>query len=116
MLRLMNTCFRSRLLRVLFSSLIHPDLAMRFGQWWSGKSRKSHSKDEITPSSLDFLIDYALNYKKERPSTDYIIFGHMHYGYDLCKEGLRLLFLSNWDNDVSYAAMDNEGNITLKTF
>ncbi|MBQ6580825.1 MAG: UDP-2,3-diacylglucosamine diphosphatase, partial [Alistipes sp.] len=42
MLRLMNTCFRSRILRKLFSWCVHPDLALKFGQWWSGKSRKSH--------------------------------------------------------------------------
>ena len=116
MLRLMNTGFRSRLLRVLFSSLVHPDLAMRFGQWWSGKSRKSHAKDDISTSSLDFLVDYARGYKQKNPTTDYIIFGHMHYAYDLEEEDLRVLFLSNWDNEVQYAAMDDEGNISLKTF
>ena len=42
MLKLMNTGFRSPILRTLFSWLIHPDLAMTCGQWWSGKSRKSH--------------------------------------------------------------------------
>ncbi len=116
MLRLMNTCFRSRILRKLFSWCVHPDLALKFGQWWSGKSRKSHLKDHITPSSLEFLIDYARDYKRQKSTTDYVVFGHMHYPYDHAEEHLRVLFLSNWDAEVKYAAMDREGNISLKTF
>lgn len=116
MLKLMNTGFHSRTLRFLFSWLVHPDLALRFGQWWSGKSRKSHAKDHITPKSLDFLLDYARDYKKEHPSTDYIIFGHMHYPYDYSTKDLRVTFLSNWDDEVQYAALDREGNLSLKTF
>ena len=117
MLKLMNTGFRSRTLRFLFSWLVHPDLALRFGQWWSGKSRKSHAKDNITPSSLGFLIDYARNYKAQNPTTDYILFGHMHYPYDLKESDLRLLFLGCWDGDeATYAVMDDKGNIELKNF
>ena len=116
MLRLMNTCFRSRILRKLFSWCVHPDLALKFGQWWSGKSRKSHLKDHITPSSLEFLIDYARDYKRHNTTTDYVVFGHMHYPYDPAEEHLRVLFLSNWDAEVKYAAMDGEGRISLKTF
>lgn len=116
MLKLMNTGFRSPVLRVLFSWLVHPDLAMRFGQWWSGKSRKSHSKDHITPESLEFLIDYARTYKQQNPSTDYVVFGHMHYPYDHREAGLRVVFLSSWEREVKYATLDGEGNIELKTF
>ena len=116
MLRLMNTCFRSRILRKLFSWCVHPDLALKFGQWWSGKSRKSHLKEHITPSSLEFLIDYARDYKRHNKTTDYVVFGHMHYPYDHAEEHLRVLFLSNWDAEVKYAAMDEEGCISLKTF
>lgn len=115
-LRLMNATFRSRIARVLFSWLVHPDLALKFGKWWSGKSRKSHSMETLTEKSLGFLIDYARGYKAENPTTDYIIFGHMHYPYDLSQEQLRVLFLGCWEGDATYAALDREGNIELKTF
>ncbi|MBQ6571308.1 MAG: UDP-2,3-diacylglucosamine diphosphatase, partial [Alistipes sp.] len=78
MLRLMNSGFRSKTLRKLFSWLVHPDLAMRFGRWWSEKSRLSHLKDVITPESLDFMVEYADEYKSRNPSTDYVVFGHKH--------------------------------------
>ena len=117
LLQLMNWGFRSPVLRTLFSWLVHPDIALRFGQWWSGTSRKSHAKDDITPSSLGFLIDYARNYKAQNPTTDYILFGHMHYPYDLKESDLRLLFLGCWDGDeATYAVMDDKGNIELKNF
>lgn len=115
-LRLMNATFRSRIARALFSWLVHPDLALKFGKWWSGKSRKSHSMETLTEKSLGFLIDYARGYKAENPTTDYIIFGHMHYPYDLSQEQLRVLFLGCWEGDATYAALDSEGNIELKTF
>lgn len=116
LLRLMNTTFRSRIARFLFSWLVHPDLAMMFGKWWSGKSRKSHSMESLTPQSLDFLVDYAKQYKASHPHTDYIIFGHMHYPYDLREDNLRVMFLSAWQEDVRYGVMDKEGNLELKTF
>ena len=115
-LRLMNATFRSRIARVLFSWLVHPDLALKFGKWWSGKSRKSHSMETLTEKSLGFLIDYARGYKAENPTIDYIIFGHMHYPYDFSQEQLRVLFLGCWEGDATYAALDSEGNIELKTF
>ena len=73
MLRLMNSGFRSKTLRKLFSWLVHPDLAMRFGRWWSEKSRLSHSKEILDVDALDFLVDYARSYKLSNPQTDYIV-------------------------------------------
>lgn len=117
MLRLMNTTFRSKLMRRLFSWLVHPDLALRFGKWWSGKSRKSHAKDVITPRSLDFLVEYALNYHSANPSVEYIIFGHMHYPYLVEREDLRILFLSAWEcEEPQYATLSRQGELMLKTF
>ena len=117
LLQLMNWGFRSTVLRTLFSWLVHPDIALGFGKWWSGKSRKSHSNDTITPESLGFLVDYAREYKKANQDTDYILFGHMHYPYDLSESDLRVLFLGCWDGDeATYAVLDKEGKISLKTF
>ena len=62
-------------------------------------------------------MEYARNYRSENPSTDYILFGHMHYPYDLREKDLRVLFLGSWDsNTATYASMDDNGDIALKTF
>ena len=116
MLRLMNSCFRSKALRSIFSWLVHPDLAMRFGKWWSNKSRLSHPKPS-TVDSLDFLIDYARDNKAQNSDIDYTIFGHLHLGHDHSEEGLRVIFLSDWsDESIDYAVMDRHGEINLKNF
>ena len=52
MLRLMNAFFRSKPLRFIASWIIHPDLFLKFGQWWSGSSRKAH-KEQTELSYLD---------------------------------------------------------------
>lgn len=115
LLRLMNAVFRSKVLRVLFSSLIHPDCALRFGQWWSGKSRKSHDVEELGEHITDPLVAYAREYRApERP--DYFIFGHMHQPRDYSEGDLRVLCLGEWVHNPVYAAMDREGRIALKKF
>lgn len=117
MLRLMNSFFRSQLARRLFSALLHPDLALKFGRWWSGKSRKSHGGEVITPSHLGFLVDYAREHYAANGDTSAYIFGHMHYGYDLCEGDFRVLFLSDWSTaEAQYVAMDAKNNLELKTF
>ena len=62
-------------------------------------------------------MEYAREYQQKNPDTDYTLFGHMHYPYDLSEGDLRVLFLGSWDGDeATYAAMDEKGEITLKTF
>ena len=117
MLRFMNAIFRSKAARKIFSWAVHPDLALRFGHWWSGKSRKTHAAETLTRESLRFLVDYAREYKAGHPDVDYIIFGHMHYPCDYRETGLRVLFLGSWEaGNPAYAVIDKRGNAELKTF
>ena len=62
MLKLLNRVFRSRTLKWLFSWGVHPDLAMKFGHWWSGKSRKRHnaSDDEAVRTGRGGGFDASL--------------------------------------------------------
>ena len=110
MLRLMNKMFRSKGLRWFASTLIHPNCFVRFGQWWSGRSRKSH--DDYGPEVLDYLVDYALVYGAKH-KVDYFIFGHLHYAADV-KCNQRVLFMGDWHTQPSYVALDNNGKIELK--
>ena len=112
MLRLMNAMFRSKGLRWLASGLIHPNCFLRFGQWWSGKSRKSH-KGGQTAEMLTPLIEFANEYGKEH-DVDYFVFGHLHYPADIASQE-RILFMGDWHSQPSYIALDNDGKIELKT-
>ena len=110
-LRAMNAMFRSKCLRWLASGLIHPNCFMRFGKWWSGKSRKSHGEAQ-SATVLQPLIDFAVEYGKEQ-KVDYFVFGHMHYPADVATEQ-RILFMGDWHSQPNYLALDNEGKIELK--
>ena len=110
-LQLMNKMFRSKWLRRVASCLIHPNSFIRFGKWWSGKSRKSHGTVQDI-KVLQPLINYAATYAKEH-AVDYFVFGHMHYAADVT-EAQRILFMGDWHTQPSYIALDDNGKIELK--
>lgn len=112
LLQAMNRMFRSRLLRSLFSWLIHPDLAVRFGRWWSGNSRKRHGRTPIGPSVTEPLIAYARDYAADHV-VDHFVFGHMHYARDYREEGLHVLLLGCWERGESYATLNSDGELEL---
>lgn len=115
MLRLLNTIFRSRSLRWLFSWLLHPDLAMRFGHWWSGSSRKKHNAAGGFDASLtEPLIAYARDYAATH-RVDHFVFGHMHFPRDFREGALHVVNLGCWEKNPAYAVMDDSGEIKLKT-
>lgn len=114
LLRLMNGVFRSRVLRWLFSWGVHPDWAMRFGHWWSGKSRKSHAGPEGFDESLtEPLIGYARRYA-ETHAVDHFVFGHMHFPRDYHDGTLHTIHLGGWEKCPSYAVLDDTGALTLE--
>lgn len=113
MLKLLNRVFRSRTLRWLFSWGVHPDWAMRFGAWWSGRSRKKHASGEGFDASLnDPLDNFAREYARRNDVHDFI-FGHMHYACEVCEQGLHVVHLGGWERHPSYATLDKEGLWTL---
>ena len=113
MLKLMNTIFRSKVARVLFSWLVHPDLALKFGQWWSGHSRKSHG---YAPEGVnDPLVEYVRESVVSQ-GVEIAIFGHTHRAERREVEGVQAIFLGEWEREPKYAVMDSVGNIEIKEF
>lgn len=114
MLVFLNKIFRSRVLRWLFSWGVHPDLALKFGHWWSGHSRKSHdAAGGFDASRTEPLIAYAREYAAEH-AVDHFVFGHMHFARDYRDGDLHVVHLGGWDKNPSYAVLDNAGELTLK--
>lgn len=114
-LKLLNWVFRSRALRWLFSWGVHPDLALRFGQWWSGHSRKSHNAAEGFDASLTAPLDqYAREYAAGH-EVDHFLFGHMHYPGELREGKLHVVHLGCWEKNPVYAVLDDGGELKLKT-
>lgn len=109
----MNSLFRSRTARWLFSHLIHPDFAMRFGLGWSHGSRKA--KDVAMPflGTEDPLVKEAVKICGVE-SVDYFVFGHNHCAETLRLEGgSEVFFLGHWFEGEVYASLDEEGTMRL---
>ena len=118
LLRAMNSMFRSSALRLLFSWCLHPDVALKFGRWWSGKSRKSHGSAPISVDMLGYLTDYARKHHSEVGGADSYIFGHMHLAHHTTiDDGVEVLYLSDWSGvKAVYGVMDEANNLKLKEF
>lgn len=114
LLQAMNAMFRSRTLRALFSWLVHPDLAVRFGRWWSGQSRKRHGRTPLDASVTEPLVAYARDYAA-RHAVDHFLFGHMHFPCDYRDGTLHVVLLGSWERGGTYAQLDERGALTLHT-
>ncbi|MFI3258655.1 MAG: UDP-2,3-diacylglucosamine diphosphatase [Rikenellaceae bacterium] len=116
-LQLINKIFRSKITFKLFSSLIHPDLALKFGQWWSNSSRKKHpvvvDVERTDGVGVEALVDYAQSVQNVTP-CDYYIYGHLHYPKVVEREGYKVLFTNDWSESPHFIKIDNEGVITLE--
>ncbi len=114
LLQAMNAMFRSRLLRTLFSWLVHPDLALRFGGWWSGRSRKRHGRTPLGPEVTEPLVAFARDHAADH-AVDHYLFGHMHYPRDYREGRLHVVLLGCWERGASWARLDAAGELTLHT-
>ncbi len=117
MLQLMNSMFRSRVIRALFSWLVHPSLSMSFGKWWSGSSRKAHGSAPNPEVANRALVEYA----EQHPNAadiDLFIFGHTHAPAHYRTTHSEVYFLGEWIgcDAPTYGSLDDEGNFTLKQF
>lgn len=91
---LTSKIFHWRFAQRLFSAL-HPWLAYRFGEAWSGSSRRKHGgyrfRGEEEP-----LYRFALEASARR-RVDYFVFGHFHDAVDLrLPTGARFCILKDW--------------------
>jgi UDP-2,3-diacylglucosamine hydrolase len=114
--RLMNGTFRSRSMRWLFSRLLHPDVALRFGHGWSAHSRKSKAIAHRFLAEEEPMVRFARRYSDRKP-VDYFLFGHNHCAelYPL-GNGSTAVFLGEWIEHPAYAVLDASGTITLRKY
>ena len=111
--RFMDACFRSGWIRWIFSRLLHPDFAMRFGHAWSAHSRKSKTIKHRFLAENEPMVRFARN-RLEQQQFDYFIFGHNHCAeiYPL-NESSQAVFLGEWFESPVYAAMASDGTVLL---
>lgn len=114
--RLMNRTFRSPAVRWLFSHLLHPDTALRFGYGWSSHSRKLKAVTHRFLAEEEPMVRFARRYCAHEP-VDYFVFGHNHCAeiYPL-GNGSTAVFLGEWIEHPTYAVLDSTGRVSLKRY
>ncbi len=114
---LLGRCFHSSVLRWLFSRLVHPTYAIRFGQWWSDHSREQRRQSHVFESEDESLVRFARRELAAGERIDYFVFGHIHCAvdYDL-GGGSRAVFAGDWLRNSDYAVMTPDGRMELKSF
>ena len=92
--RFLNRVFTSRLARCLFS-LLHPWLAFRLGNGWSGNKREAHDRYRFRGES-EPLYRFAVE-QASQVHVDYFVFGHFHDAVDMTLPGgERFIVLKDW--------------------
>lgn len=111
--RLMNSLFRSRSARWLFSRLVHPDAALRLGRKWSSHSRKSKAVSHRFLAEKEPMVEFAKAYPAGG-GIDYFVFGHNHCAeiYPL-DDKTTAVFLGEWIENPAYAVFSPDGKMTL---
>ena len=103
--------FRSKIAQWCFSTMLHPDFAMRLAHKWSNKSRLKNGTKETTTylgENNEHLVKFAKSYKGEE-HIDFFIFGHRHILLDLMiKKDSRVIILGDWIQHFSYAEVEND--------
>lgn len=113
--------FEHKLLNYLFRSLIHPDLALRLGLYFSRKSyqkqrRKYNSKQVFGPMNDETLWLFCENYLRHNEPVDFFIFGHRHCPLILdMNERTRFCNTGDWLKHYSYLVFDGK-NIQLRHY
>lgn len=115
----MQKVFKSNFLRWAFAKFVHPNIAIRFGMWWSKKSRQARPYNHTFRDDDEYLVQYAKNYQANvaKEHIDYFIFGHIHCAniHEL-SENQNAVFLGEWLDNPTYAVMDDKGTIELKEY
>ncbi|MCC8035208.1 MAG: UDP-2,3-diacylglucosamine diphosphatase [Rikenellaceae bacterium] len=117
--KLMHACFRSKAMKRIFSAVIHPNSMIRFGRWWSEKSRKSHARVHVFCGEKEYLVQYARAYKEavKNVNVDFFVFGHIHCAHVYkMDENSTAVFLGEWLYNPVYAVLKPDGAMELRRF
>ncbi len=110
--RFIRRVFHSRLCQWMFSTLLHPNLAVKFGMTWAKKSREKHSLDGELPYQGEHkepLVLFTKQYMLTHPNVDFYLFGHRHIELDLMLSATtRMMILGDWIAQFTYVTWDGD--------
>lgn len=116
---LLRWIFHSGFLRRIFSVILHPNVMMRFGHWWSSGSRHGRKggvahqfRGEEEP-----VVRFARVYIADHPETDYVICGHIHTPVvHRLNERSNVVILGEWIERPVIGRLGMDGDLSLVAF
>ncbi|MEG1649611.1 MAG: UDP-2,3-diacylglucosamine diphosphatase [Rikenellaceae bacterium] len=109
--RILYKIFNSKIGYTLFSTLVHPDIAMWFGLKWSSLSRKSKFVIHNFTGEDEPVVKEARKYLALGNAINYFVFGHLHSPIDYkLSETASIKVLGQWvQGDIVYGVFDENG-------
>lgn len=110
--RLLSATFRSKSARWLFQRLVHPDISMKFGQWWSRGNRNQRGNVTHTFKGIEEpLVQWAT---RQHNDIDLFVFGHLHNPNIVeIGQNRKVVILGEWIENPTVAVLEN-GAIRLE--
>lgn len=113
---LLRRIFHSRFLRRFFSAVLHPNVMMRFGHWWSSHNR--HGRKEGVAHRFrgeeEPVVRFARTYIADHPETAYVVCGHIHTPACLrLSDRSSVVVLGEWIEHPVYGRLDATGTLEL---
>ncbi|HPE35207.1 MAG TPA: UDP-2,3-diacylglucosamine diphosphatase [Bacteroidales bacterium] len=121
--KLIKYIFERKINRFLFR-WIHPDIGVRLGLFWSGRSRyaniikeEKEARESIQPDfQKSRLAGFCRDYLHSGEHIDYFIFGHWHVAnIEPLENGSFYIHLGDWLTRYTYGIFDGE-KFELKKF
>ncbi|PIB33160.1 UDP-2,3-diacylglucosamine hydrolase [Gaetbulibacter sp. 5U11] len=113
----MKKVFTNPVAKWLFKRLLHPDFALRLGQYMSVKNKMISGDDDakFLGDDKEWLVQYCKR-KLETKHRDYFVFGHRHLplNIDLGNKS-KYINLGDWIQYFTYGVFDGE-NMELKEY
>lgn len=100
-----------------FFRLLHPDLGMKLGHYFSVKNKLISGKEDLNYRGPDqeWLVQYAKKKLKES-HYDYFIFGHRHLPLEInLDDRATYINLGDWIQHFTYGEFDGE-RVQLKSY
>ncbi len=117
--KLLHAIFHSKVCQWMFATLLHPNVAMRFGLNWAKNSRLKRINGEEEPflgEDKEPLVLFSKEYTLSHPNIDFYIYGHRHIELDLpLSPQTRMIILGDWIAQFSYGVWDGE-KFTLENY
>lgn len=115
--RVMQSAFRSPVMRKLARTLVPSRRMMRFGTRWSRSNRAKHSQAHTFREEQEGVVRFARDFMQTH-EVDVFVFGHLHSPAEYRLDDRTTLYvLGDWilDRPAVYGRLDKNG-FTLENF